>query len=507
VAGDDFALGEYRRILGHSYRFEAFLGRGGSASVYRVTNLRLNRPEALKILHDRRGDDFIPRFEQEARVSAQLQHSNIVTVHAYGHDDGVCWYAMQLVDGPSLRRQVRLGGPVDAAQAAFIGERIAGALEYSHRRGVVHRDVKPANIILDRTGEPVLTDFGIAKSRESLVKTQTGLVLGTPAFISPEQAAGRETDGRTDIYSLGISLYQALTERYPFDSDNDLQQVILRMSEDPIDIREHLPELDRRVAEVVMKSIRRDAAARYASAGQMQVAFAEAGSACRASTMAQVLVDVNAEPVVVLEEEARPDTTTTRVSRRRSRRGVWPAVGLLGAGLALTIAAMGWRGLGSDPGSGGGSTPDQPRPEVTTEIIGNPAVDDQAVGTASIDATPVVPPSTTATPVPSTPIPTPPPTALPRRAVEPPQILHRAPPELSADQALRCAGQQVVVSVLVSEAGDVTRVRILSGDDPVCTEAARRAAERFRFGSGLDAAGQPVEAWATLGIEFEGEKP
>jgi serine/threonine protein kinase len=192
--------------LAGRYELVELLGRGGFAEVYRVVNVRLHRTEALKILSEKLTDeqDFARRFEQEARVAASLDHPNIVKIYDFGGLDGLFWFSMQLVDGPSLGRRMKSGSRVEPFTAARIGIRVLDALRYSHERGVIHRDIKPDNILIDREGRPYITDFGVAKSQLALVKTQAGMLLGSPAYMSPEQLQGKTLDGRSDLYSSGL---------------------------------------------------------------------------------------------------------------------------------------------------------------------------------------------------------------------------------------------------------------------------------------------------------------
>ncbi len=206
-------------ILG-PYRIERELGRGGAAIVYLAWHQRLERPVALKVLYEHlRGDtDFVERFLFEARAAARLNHPNIITVHDAGHIDGIDYIAMAYVDGETLADILRrVPGPLPTDFVLSVVGQVAAALDYAHQRGIVHRDIKPSNILVQENGHVLLTDFGIAHAARFAGQiTQTGMVLGTPEYMSPEQAAGLAVDGRSDVYSLGIVAYHLLTGQPPF---------------------------------------------------------------------------------------------------------------------------------------------------------------------------------------------------------------------------------------------------------------------------------------------------
>jgi serine/threonine-protein kinase len=200
------------------YRIVGPLGRGGMAAVYRAHDPVLEREVALKVLppeflHD---PAFAERFRQEARVAARLEHPNVVPVHAFGIDEGRPWMAMRLLDGGSLSARLD-GGPLPPTQAAAVLRDVAAALDYAHARGVVHRDVKPANVLLDSAGRAYLADFGIARLVEgSSVATATGMLQGTPSYMAPEQALGEKVGPAADVYALGVMAFECLTGRVPY---------------------------------------------------------------------------------------------------------------------------------------------------------------------------------------------------------------------------------------------------------------------------------------------------
>jgi serine/threonine-protein kinase len=207
VTPADPRLARLASLLADRYEFQAVLGVGGSGKVYEVRHRGLGRREALKVLSETSQEpEAVERFTQEARIAATLDHPGIVRVHDFGMDGGIRWYTMQLMDGPSLATWIDQNLPLSQRDLASVAIPILEALEFSHGRGVVHRDIKPANILFDHKGHPRLADFGIAKSEGSLLKTQTGVLMGTPAYASPEQALGEAVDARSDQYSLGITL-------------------------------------------------------------------------------------------------------------------------------------------------------------------------------------------------------------------------------------------------------------------------------------------------------------
>src|SRR5262249_2944514 len=261
---------EISEQLAGRYELIELLGQGGFAAVYRVRNVRLQRTEALKILSERLTEDpdFARRFEQEARTAASLDHPNIVKIYDFAGQEAFFWFSMQLVDGPSLGRRLKSGTKLEPYTAARIGVRVLDALRYSHERGVIHRDIKPDNILIDREGRPYLTDFGVAKSQLALVKTQAGTLLGSPAYMSPEQLQGKPLDGRSDLYSIGVTLYKALSGDPPFSGDHTSRPTMNRLSEPAKPLSEALPGVDPMLDEILMRSLEREVEDRYSDAAE-----------------------------------------------------------------------------------------------------------------------------------------------------------------------------------------------------------------------------------------------
>lgn len=254
-----------------SYQIVAPLGEGGMAAVYKAYQPGMDRYVALKILprHFARDPQFVARFEQEAKVLAKLQHPHILPVFDYGEADGYTYIVMPFLQSGDLTDLLK-GQPLSLAQTGRIISQIGDALDYAHSQGLIHRDVKPSNVLLDERGNCLLTDFGIAKIVESSSNlTATGGILGTPAYMSPEQGLAQKLDGRSDIYSLGIMLYELATGRVPYQAETPMAVVIKHMNDPlppPRQVNSALPEA---VERVILKALAKQPENRYATAGEM----------------------------------------------------------------------------------------------------------------------------------------------------------------------------------------------------------------------------------------------
>jgi hypothetical protein len=261
------------RLIGGRYRVIAPLGEGGMATLWRAMDEQLDREVAVKLLRPQFGNDpgFAARFKQEARSAGSLSHPNIVSVYDYGTDaeTGGQFIVMQLIDGEDLATILQERGPLKTDDAVRIAIGVASALEAAHRRGIVHRDVKPGNILIDH--DVKVTDFGIARAVAEASMTVTGTTLGSVHYFSPEQARGDEVTGQSDVYSLGIVLYEMLTGRRPFEGDSAAGVALKRLTEDPLPPTAHGP-VPPGLSAIVMRALQRDPAKRFPDAG----AFAEA---------------------------------------------------------------------------------------------------------------------------------------------------------------------------------------------------------------------------------------
>jgi eukaryotic-like serine/threonine-protein kinase len=217
-------ISQVRQALASRYEITGEIGRGGMATVYRAVQKNLEREVALKVLpgqftHD---EEFTERFHREARSAAALNHPNIITIHDEGVEGGVHYMAMEYIAGTDLRQRIKERGALDVEEIRRLIVPVAQGLAYAHGKRMVHRDIKSSNILIGEGDRPVLTDFGIARAAESTKLTQTGTVIGTPEYMSPEQARGDGLDQRADIYSLGVVLYEAASGRLPFRADTAL---------------------------------------------------------------------------------------------------------------------------------------------------------------------------------------------------------------------------------------------------------------------------------------------
>jgi beta-lactam-binding protein with PASTA domain/predicted Ser/Thr protein kinase len=317
-------------VVDERYRVLNRIGSGGMADVYCAEDLQLGRRVALKLLYRRFAEDeeFVERFRREASSAAGLQHPNVVAVFDRGEFDGTYYIAMEFLEGRSLKQIVRQEGALDPDRAIDIVTQILKAARFAHRRGIVHRDIKPHNVIVDDEGRAKVTDFGIARAGASDM-TETGSIMGTAQYLSPEQAQGHPVDARSDLYSIGVVLYELLTGRVPFDAESAVTIALKQVSEQPVPPSEFNPAVSEQLEDVVMRALQKDPANRFADADEFILALDQVrgiapgtGEYTRVATHTGVYPGL--EPVEALE----------RADRRNLRWLLW----LL---LLLALAAIG----------------------------------------------------------------------------------------------------------------------------------------------------------------------
>ena len=320
-------------LIAERYELEELVGTGGMSSVYRAHDRMLERDVALKVLHQEftADTDYVERFRREARSVAQLSHPNIVTVIDRGEQDGRQYIVFEYVKGENLKALVQRVGPLPEEEAVRLALQIARALGFAHDRGLVHRDVKPQNVLLNGDGQAKVTDFGIARSLDVGGLTQTGTVMGTSDYIAPEQARGSQADAQSDIYSLGAVLYEMLTGEVPFPGDNFVS-VALRHINDPVpSVRDRRPDVSPRLDAAVQRAMAKDPRDRF---GSMDELCAELSASLdepeRAPSGAQTMVVAPQRRLGRRRRTPRPPA---------ERPSVWPLILLL-AGLAVLAGIL-----------------------------------------------------------------------------------------------------------------------------------------------------------------------
>src|SRR5215212_1738964 len=259
-------------LIDDRYAILETLGGGGMAEVFLARDEVLGRRVALKVLRGQYAGDeeFVERFRREAKSAAALNHPNIVQVYDQGRaNDGTYYMAMEYVPGGTLKERIVREGPLDPREAAGIAARVAEALDVAHGRGIVHRDIKPQNILISESGAAKVADFGIARAAASKTVTETSLILGTAAYMSPEQVRGERVGPASDLYSLGVVLYEMLTGQLPYAADNPLATAMKHLDEPPRRPREANPAVPEGMDALTAKLLAKDPGDRYASAAEL----------------------------------------------------------------------------------------------------------------------------------------------------------------------------------------------------------------------------------------------
>jgi len=368
-------------LIADRYELEELVGSGGMSSVYRAHDRLLERSVALKILHEQftRDEDYVERFRREARSVAQLAHPNIVTVIDRGEQDGRQFIVFEYVNGENLKELVDREGPLPVREAIALTLQVARGLSFAHDQGLVHRDVKPQNVLLDGDGRAKVTDFGIAHAVDVDGMTITGTIMGTSNYIAPEQASGQPVDEQTDVYSLGCVLYELLAGEVPFEGDTFVAVAMKHVNEPAPSVTEVRPDVPPRLDWAIQRAMAKEHTERFGSMAE----FASELEACHG--------ELDGEEGATMIVPAPRAAKSRPPAARKRRWGLWPAV-LLGVALAALIGGLiGVFALRDDDGgSGGGAKPSGPVKFVNAAAFdpdGDGQEHDEAVGKA-IDGNP-----------------------------------------------------------------------------------------------------------------------
>lgn len=366
----------------YSNRYEVIreIGRGGMAEVYLARDRLLDRPVAVKVLHREFARDahFVERFRREAQAAAALNHPNVVAVYDWGQEADTSFIVMEYVEGRPLSDIIREGGAREPRTAARIAAHVAAALSFAHQRGLVHRDVKPANILITPAGQVKVADFGIARFRATDGLTQTGAVMGTATYFSPEQAQGLDVDGRSDVYSLGVVLYEMLSGAPPFRGENPVTVAYQHVQETPEPLGRRAPDVPVALQQIVARAMAKDPARRYPSADEMRADLLrfERDQPVADQTRTALVVTLDDTPAAAAATQMAPATRRTDglpPEAARKRRNPWAVAGVVVVLLALA-GLVGWL-VYTQVGDQGG--PDR-RPVTVPEVVNQPLADARA---------------------------------------------------------------------------------------------------------------------------------
>ena len=341
------------RVLAGRYRLKRLIAKGGMAEVWEAFDDILGRPVAVKVLlpHLAADDSFRERFRREAIAAARLAHPNVVATFDTGTDGGVTFIVMELVDAPNLRHLLNQSGPMAPGRAVHIASQVADALTYAHKAGIVHRDVKPPNILVCTDGRVKVADFGIAKAVEDTQAppaeslTSTGSIIGTAQYLSPEQVDGAPVDGRTDVYSLGVVLYEMLCGRPPFSGETEMAVALQHVTTNPLPPRQVRAGIPRALEEVVLRAMAKRPEARYQSAGELHTALLSVD--LRAQEPTNVVAPPPPPPPRPIADHTPPRGVPPSFGQTE-RRWMVPTVAIVA--VALTLGLVGVLFARSDTG-------------------------------------------------------------------------------------------------------------------------------------------------------------
>jgi serine/threonine protein kinase len=339
-----------QRIFNDRYSIITKIGSGGMAEVYKAKDTVLDRTVAVKVLHQHFAEDvdFVSRFRREAQAAAGLNHPNIVNIYDWGSQNGTYFIVMEMLEGRSLKEFMTERGIIPAADAMEIAKKVLSAINFAHKHDIVHRDIKPHNIILTNDGEVKVTDFGIARAGVSTM-TQTGTILGTAHYLSPEQARGYDVNGTSDIYSMGVVLYEMITGKVPFDGDNPVAIALKHVHDIPVPPRELNPGVPEALQTIIAKAMAKNPESRYQNAAEMRNDIMRAIQGMPITTVAPSEQETMVMTASAIEQPVdraertmvRNQTPITREPTPPPKKRRWPKVfaALIVIGM---LAAGGW---------------------------------------------------------------------------------------------------------------------------------------------------------------------